>query len=266
MFYRLTEKGGVRAVDLDDTQCGGVFIVVSSTLGAKLGDETWDLLDQPGSIVTAVNSAIEKYQPYYWVMTEEPTKFQGRYIRDGKVVKFVQVEHHKLVVEGEEVCSLPNVLCYGVRKNNGTADIVTRDRDLASDWGEGGLNEVVVSISVMYRLGFRRLYIMGLEKETPTLGRIREFLEKRGVVLWVVREGKMREENEILVNEVAVEEARGYREVRVEELKHCRDGEDRPKTLADTIVAKLERDRQVPQKEDSSWVRRVEEAKKRGVQ
>ena len=179
-FLRIYE-GHEAEIDLFDIYRNQACFFVASGPGFKKIDPA--LLKKPGIITLGVNNSAKSFRPNIWVSVDSPGRFLESVWRDPTIMKFCgtgkwkqPIWDHKRWEEAGfpaandfyssvKVQDCPNV--YHIKRNNefDASKFLTEE---TINWGNhknrGGCRSVMVaSVKIMYALGFRRVYFVGVD-------------------------------------------------------------------------------------------------------
>ena len=163
MLWRYHGDGRAQPVDLTGTYFGGALFLVGGS--PTLKDEPLELLQERGVVTMAVNNAAEIVYPTMWVGGDRPECYSLRILQDPSILKFVNSMRMEDLVEGVPWRSLPGTLVYECapweRYNFG--NFLDRGPDFV--WWN---NTFFIALQMAWRLGFRRVYLVGAEFRIDT--------------------------------------------------------------------------------------------------
>lgn len=172
-----TIRGGARqSIDLRNLYWNAACFVVAS--GPSLKDVDLDVVRKPGILTIGLNNSPKMFRPDLWVCVDEPARFLESVWRDPKIMKFCGTgkfrkpiwDHDKWEYSSTLVEECPNII--HVERNSE----FNAERYLYEDtvnWGNskqhgGGRSCFVAAIKIMYVLGIRRVYLLGVDfRMTP---------------------------------------------------------------------------------------------------
>lgn len=157
MFHRLWSSGMMKQVDLESTQSGGLFLICP---GPSLAREDLTLLDKFGIVTMGVNSSILMYRSHYWVTLDQPGGFPRGLYLDGAIQKFMKINTHAVRVGERALCEYPNMLFFGMSEGFTTSTLLDPSPHIV--WWR---NTFFAAIQIAYRLGFRRIHMLGVDLE-----------------------------------------------------------------------------------------------------
>jgi len=158
MLWRCWPDGRYKPVDLYDTQSGAGFLVCP---GPSLKREPLDALRVSRLPVIAVNSAIATYDwPQWWVTLDSPAGFPPGILANPRVVKCLPIKCYRDVIMGKCSCEHPSTLFYDTSPAFDIPGLLA-PRSEYVHWK----NTFFVALQLAYRLGFRRLYLVGVDLE-----------------------------------------------------------------------------------------------------
>ena len=140
--------------DIDPTglYCGAAFLLCP---GPSLASTPLDLLRRPGLATMTLNRAAYLFRGTFHIAADNPTHSPDSVWRDPNVMKFLPW--------GRKVDRHPNVLFYRVNKRGEYADLLAGEK-LPMGFGErGGRATLPMAIGILYRLGFRKVYLLGCD-------------------------------------------------------------------------------------------------------
>ena len=158
MFFRY-DKGVRIPVDLDNMFSGSCFIAGGHP---SLLKENLELLKQPGIPVISINNTASKIPTNIWIGMDKPMCYSSRILLDPKIMKFSVVSRRDLLVPtnnikiGTKMKDLQNMYFFGTNENFNIHNFLNSQRDFV--WWKNTFYDV---IQLAYRLGFRRVYLIG---------------------------------------------------------------------------------------------------------
>ena len=156
MLWRCYPDGRYRPVDIYDTQSGAVFLVCS---GPSLKHEPLDVLRVSRLPVLGVNSAFASYDcPQWWVTLDSPAGFPPGILANPRVIKCLPIKTYRDVIMGRCSCEHPSTLFYDASPAFDMAGLFAPRSEYAHL-----KNSFFVSLQLAYRLGFRRIYMVGVD-------------------------------------------------------------------------------------------------------
>jgi hypothetical protein len=156
-----------------------VFLVCS---GPSLKDHDLSLLSRRGIVTMAINNAWSVIRPNLWVCVDDPGNFLDVGWKDPSIIKFAPFGHlHKNLQVKEpngsfrpsqfKVSDMPSV--YYFRRNEkfevnnflhqNTINWGNKDADTDELGNKGGRSVMLAAIRLLYYLGFRRVYLLGVD-------------------------------------------------------------------------------------------------------
>lgn len=170
MFYKI--GGGTQTpIDLRDLyRNAGCFFVGSGPSFAKVDK---DQLRKAGVLTWGVNNSPKAFRPDLWCCVDEPARFLESIWRDPRIMKFCGMgkagkplwDHKNWKYSTTRVQECPNVI-HITRNSEFRADrFLTED---TVNWGNsaelgGGRSVMIASLKIMYVLGIRRVYFLGVD-------------------------------------------------------------------------------------------------------
>ncbi len=154
MFFRY-DKGCRIPVDLDDSFSGSCFIAGGAP---SLLKENLKLLDQSGVMVISMNNTASQVPTDIWVGLDKPVCYSPRILLDPKIMKFTMISRKDLLVGDKKIKELSNMYFFGAHEKFKIHNFLEPNRDFW--WMK---NVFPVALQLAYRLGFRRVYLIGCE-------------------------------------------------------------------------------------------------------
>jgi len=160
MFVRLHTDRTRQPVDLQDVFAspGGAaaFLVGGSP---ALADAPLRNVEASRVPILAMNNAVTLVRPNFWNAVDLAGRFVTSVYRDPTVIKFMPVSRFDNLVPGTDrkVCEMPGMLFYELDPTVGYRDFLAPSRRIVW-WND----TMIASIQILYRLGFRRLYTLGV--------------------------------------------------------------------------------------------------------
>lgn len=161
---------------LGDTYRGrSAFLICNGPSFAD--DEAYpkDLLRQPGVITMGINNGPKTFRPNLWCSVDSPTNWIKSIWLDPQIQKFVPMCHtQKKIIDSEtmqemdyKVGNCPNVAYYKRNDHFKADQFLTED---SFNWGDhanfgGNRSIMLVAIRLLYYLGFRKIYLLGVDFE-----------------------------------------------------------------------------------------------------
>lgn len=132
-------------------------------------------LKLPGVVTMGINNSVKTHRPNMWVCVDCPDHFLRSIWLDPTIQKFVPIDHaSKLVFDSDrwaftdmKVGDCPNVVYYKRNEHFQARQYLTED---CFNWGNhkkygGGRSVLLVAVRLLYLLGFRRVYLLGVDFE-----------------------------------------------------------------------------------------------------
>lgn len=155
---------------------GGIFLLCN---GPSRNNYNLDLLNQPGIMTMTVNNGGHSFRSNFWVGEDSPIKFMDDIWLDPRIMKFTSMKHHtekffdthtgresQLTVE-----KCPNVFFH---EKKTISDLSNWLDGKSVKWnttiacGTNVRSVMLSALSIIYILGFRKVYILGADFEmTP---------------------------------------------------------------------------------------------------
>ena len=160
-------------VPLVDSYRGrSVFIVAS---GPSFGLLDHSLLDQAGIMTFGLNNSVRSFRPNIWACVDTPANFMLSTWLDPRIMKFAPICHtQKNLFDNNawketntRVMDCPNVFFYKRNEHFQADQFLWED---TINWGNhkkygGGRSILLAVIRICYLLGFRRVYLLGVDFE-----------------------------------------------------------------------------------------------------
>ena len=144
---------------------------VSNGPSLKLVD--LDLLGQPGLLTWGINNGPKTFRPDIWCCVDPPEKFLESILRDSRMLKFLSTgkekdpiwDHANWKKSGTLTRDCPNVIFYKLN-DHFHADRYFTEPDFNfgnnKEYG-GGRSVMLASLKLMFVLGIRRVYLIGVD-------------------------------------------------------------------------------------------------------
>ncbi len=163
MFYRAETDGGVTAVPLEG-HWGGVgeaacFLIGGGPSLTTLPVERIAACPVPRMAVNLAGARV--LRPMFWTSYDPTARFHRSVYLDAGVIKFVHRRRAMdLVPETTiKVCECPATYVFDRDGQRGFANFVAAGQSAIVDWQDS----LVQAIDILYRLGFRTIYMAGTE-------------------------------------------------------------------------------------------------------
>jgi hypothetical protein len=130
-------------------------------------------LRQPGILTMAMNNAVKTFRPHFWVSVDAPDHFLRSIWLDPTIMKFVPFFHSgKYIFNSDEwkftgvrVGDCPNVIYFKQNDHFESRQFLT---EYSLNWGNskehgGGLSVMLPAIRLLFILGIRRVYLLGVD-------------------------------------------------------------------------------------------------------
>ena len=174
--FSIMRGGRLQPVDLRGLYGGAACFFCSN--GPSFADVDFNLITQPGIIRFGVNNGPKVLRPHLWASVDTPAKFLESVWRDPTILKFVgtgkggqyicrELAENAWRYYGPKVSGCPGVV-YMKLQGTERFDAGTFFDDAEIPWGNnkhagGGRSVFVAAIKLMYELGFRRIYLLGVD-------------------------------------------------------------------------------------------------------
>lgn len=149
-----------------------VFIVAS---GPSFGELDHQPLREAGVMTFGLNNSVRSFRPDLWACVDTPANFMLSTWLDPKIMKFCPICHtQKLLFDNNrwretdiKVMDCPNVFYYKRNEHFQAGQFLWED---TINWGNhkkygGGRSILLAVIRICYLLGFRRVYLLGVDFE-----------------------------------------------------------------------------------------------------
>jgi hypothetical protein len=169
-FYKIHSKVQTPINLTDLYRNAGCFFIGSGPSFAKVNK---DQLKKPGVLTWGVNNSPKAFRPNLWCCVDEPARFLESVWRDPTIMKFCGTgkagkpiwDHAKWGYSKTLVQDCPNVIHITRNSQFQAAKFLTED---TINWGNnkdygGGRSVMIASIKIMYLLGIRRVYLLGVD-------------------------------------------------------------------------------------------------------
>jgi hypothetical protein len=170
MFYKI--KGGIKKpIDLENLyRNAGCFFIGSGPSFAEVDKEP---LRQPGILTWGVNNSPKAFRPNIWTCVDGPARFLESVWRDPTILKFCGMgksdksiwDHDKWEYSTTQVQDCANVVHIERNSEFHPDTFLTED---TVNWGNsadygGGRSVFMAVLKIMYVLGIRRVYLLGVD-------------------------------------------------------------------------------------------------------
>jgi len=139
--------------DLDNLYSGSCFIAGGNPC---LLNKDLSILRQSGIMVMSINNTASVVPSDIWIGGDKSGCYSNKILRDPKIMKFAVISRKDCLVDSVEWKYLPNTYFFGTTNKFNTKNFLSSNRDLA--WWK---NTFFMAIQLAYRLGFRRVYLIG---------------------------------------------------------------------------------------------------------
>jgi len=157
--------------DLVDLFAGQAVFLIGN--GPSFAEVDHSLLHRPGILTMTMNNGGHLFRSSLWIAQDSPHRFMPSIWHDPKMMKFTKLEHsHSPISETVStdprptiVGDCPNVFFYRVSKRFRREQWATRrSADWGCTWkGKARGSTLVAAIHVLFKLGFRTLYLLGAD-------------------------------------------------------------------------------------------------------
>lgn len=158
MFWKFYTDGRRKAMDLDDLHLGSSIFLMGGSPSLRKEDREILYGGTRGVTKLAINNAAVVYKPDMWVCGDRPECYSHYILKDPSILKFVNYGKRDMTIDGKKWKYFPNTLFYSCREGFSLDDILIRGRDYA--WHK---NTWWVAVQLMWRLGFRTVYMLGCD-------------------------------------------------------------------------------------------------------
>ena len=148
----------------------GCFFIAS---GPSFQHVDTDMLRKASVLTLGVNNSPKGFRPDLWVCVDEPARFLESIWRDPRIMKFCGTgkarkpiwDHDKWTYSSTVVEDCPNIIHIHRNSHFQASQFLTED---TVNWGNhkkfgGGRSCFVAAIKIMYVLGIRRVYLLGVD-------------------------------------------------------------------------------------------------------
>lgn len=158
MFFKYYEDSRRKAVDLNDVYLNQSLFILGGS--PTLNDENLELLKQRGILTLAINNVAAKtFHPNFWVSGDRPDCYAENILVDPSILKFVNMGKRDFQFRGKAWKYQPATLFYACREKLFTTKNFL-DKDYRLCWWK---NTFFIALQLAWRLGFRRIYLLGCE-------------------------------------------------------------------------------------------------------
>jgi hypothetical protein len=172
------------SVPLVDSYMGSSAFLIAS--GPSFANVDKNLLASPGVWTMTLNNAVRSFRGNASCIVDDPSRFVASLWLDPKIMKFVPTSHFKKPIwdnrtfknpdgtldtrwqpMGTTVGECPNVIGYQRNEKFHAARFLKED---TINWGNhkkwgGGRSVMLASLRILYLLGFRQVYLVGVDFE-----------------------------------------------------------------------------------------------------
>ena len=154
MFYRYNAWNCRIPVDLDGTFKGSCFLAGGHP---SLQNENLALLNQPGVQVMAMNNTASVLpRTDFWIGADRPMCYSPRILKDPRIMKFAMISRRNILAYDIDWKFVPNTYFFGTTEQWDIHNFLNPNRDFV--WWK---NTFYIAIQLLYRLGFRKVYLVG---------------------------------------------------------------------------------------------------------
>ena len=178
-FFYTPEKWSAPLIDL--FKGGSAFLIAS---GPSFASVDKSLLAKPGVWTMTLNNAVRSFRGNAACIVDDPSRFVASLWLDPKIMKFVPTSHFRRPIwdnrtftkpdgtadirwspMGVNVGDCPNVFGY---QRNEKFHATRYLKEETINWGNnkkwgGGRSVMLASIRILYLMGFRRVYLVGVD-------------------------------------------------------------------------------------------------------
>ncbi len=162
MYYRYTAGGARIPCDLDGLwKDQSVFIAGGAP---SLADEpNLKRLAEPGINVLAINNtaALLENATNFWLGGDKPRCYSKRILKDPRILKFAVISRKNEEVNGTVWQHMPSTFFFGTCDKFTEQNFLMPHRDFV--WWK---NTFYIALQLVYRLGFRKVYLVGCSFKT----------------------------------------------------------------------------------------------------
>lgn len=152
MFFRFVGDKR-KAIDLDNIFSGSCFLLG----GAPSLKEKKDLFVNQPIVTAAMNNTASIVRPNIWIGLDVPDNYSQSVLLDPAPMKFTYITRRDDLVGQQPWKSVPNTYFMSSTKQP-TAAFFLKSRDFC--WAK---NVFIISLQLLYRLGFSTVYTVGCE-------------------------------------------------------------------------------------------------------
>lgn len=166
MFYRWREPNNILMMtDLANAYLGEDLFILGGH--PSLNDEDLQQLEGPGILTMALNNVPYIFpNPTFWLTADKPACYGGHFYHRADIIKFARLDTSMELVRDTDrmLRTFPNTFFYELHAEKyDTANFLTEGVDVA--WWK---SVFPISIQLAWRLGFRRLFLVGCAFWTST--------------------------------------------------------------------------------------------------
>ena len=153
MFYKFNALNCRIPIDLDGTFNGSCFLAGGHS---SLANEDVALLNQPGIQTMAMNNTASVVPSDFWIGCDQPMCYSPRILKDPKIMKFAMISRRNILAHDIDWKFIPNTYFFGTTDKWDIHNFLNSNRDFV--WWK---NTFYIAIQLLYRLGFRKVYLVG---------------------------------------------------------------------------------------------------------
>ncbi len=181
LFWRVGPDGREKPVDWEEA-CGsssGSFCFVLGG-GPELSQLDMGELERTPAARLSINLAgTGLIRPHFWTAYDPTARFSRSTYLDPGIVKFVHRRRaFDLIPETTwKVCEAPRMYFFQGDRERGFTDFLDARQQRIVDWNDS----LVQAIDVLYRLGFRTLFLAGCGMRVHPSGGMQDWAQTRGI-------------------------------------------------------------------------------------
>jgi len=157
MFFRYNRLNCRIPADLDDLYNGSVILAGGSPVLKE--EKNLHLLNEPGVMVMSMNNTASIVPSDLWIGADKPRCYSHRILRDPKIMKFAMISRRNiLAADYIDWKFMPHTYFFGTSDKFNIDNFLSYDRNFV--WWK---NIFYISIQILYRLGFRKIYLIGCQ-------------------------------------------------------------------------------------------------------
>lgn len=158
MYAVASMTGSTRLTFLDDLYKGGTVMLFGGA--PTIRTLPLEKLQARGVVTAAINNAAKHFRPTFWFSGDNPDCYELSIIQDPGILKFAPNWHMETDVGGRPYKMYPNMVFYVPDNTVPVSELFLPRR--YTPWLN---NTLMVALSMLYAMGFRRIILCGSDFE-----------------------------------------------------------------------------------------------------